>query len=103
MEGTLLLQQAEVEDAGDWDRVEIEARHILYIRHIHILYFINLLVHIAAPRVKWKGEAVVMDDGGGGCLLCNQHPTLLAWMISATICRANSSTIQYYPVLSSTI
>ena len=105
MEGTLLLQQAEVEDAGDRDRVEIEAGNILYtyIRHIHILYFINLLVHIAAPRVKWKGEAVVMDDGGGGCLLCNQHPTLLAWMISATICRANSSTIQYYLVLSSTI
>ena len=38
MEGTLLLQQAEVEDAGDWDRVEIEARHILYIRHIHLYY-----------------------------------------------------------------
>ena len=120
MEGTLLLQQAEVEDAGDWDRVEIEAGHILYfihkyllsfiyfihIRihihiHIHILYFINLLVHIAALRVKWKGKAVVMDDGGAvGCLLCNQHPTLLAWMISATICRANSSAIQYYLVLS---
>ena len=61
MEGTLLLQKAEVEDAGDWDRVEIEVGHILYfihkyilsfiyfihIRHIHThtLYFINLLVH----------------------------------------------------------
>ena len=78
MEGTLLLQQAEVEDAGDWVRVEIEVGHILYFIHkylLHILYILYTytsytytytILYKLAQRVKWVGGGVVMDDGGGG-------------------------------------
>ena len=91
MEGALLLQRAEVEDAGDEGRLG----------WLVILYFIWVkwvvghtklcVVYITAPHVKCVGGEVMMVD----CLQCNQStlpPPLPAW-IYISICSNNKKLV----------
>ena len=69
MEGTLLLQQAEVEDAGDWDRVEIEAGNILHILYTYTSYTYTILYKLvsahSSPACEVEGEGC--SDGRWWC------------------------------------
>ena len=88
MEGALLLQQAEVEDAGDegmcwagW------SYYTLYGWDWVVGHTKLCVVYITAPHVKCVGGEVMMVD----CLQCNQStipPPLPAW-IYISICSNN--------------
>ena len=97
MEGALLLQQAEVEDAGDGDGIGVVGHTILYsgwdweVGHTKLC-----VVYITAPHVKCVGGEVMMVD----CLQCNQStipPPLPAW-IYISICSNNKKLVHPSPV-----